>query len=100
MRWESRSRNCCPIPVYGIGAGSHTDGQLLICGDALGLFQAFTPKFVKKYANLTEVCVNAYKEYIDDVHTGKFPTKEHFYGMSEAEAEVLRRRMANYKLNK
>jgi len=89
-----------PIPVYGIGAGSHCDGQLLICGDALGLFQAFTPKFVKKYSNLSEICTNAYKEYIDDVHAGKFPSKEHFYGMSEAEATELRRRLDGYKLKK
>ena len=89
-----------PIPVYGIGAGSHTDGQLLICGDALGLFQAFTPKFVKKYANLAEICINAYKEYIEDVHSGKFPLPEHFYTMIEGEADKYREAVAKVKLDK
>jgi 3-methyl-2-oxobutanoate hydroxymethyltransferase len=89
-----------PIPVLGIGAGSHCDGQLLISGDALGLFQAFTPKFVKKYAALAQTCIDAYKTYVEDVHTRKFPTKEHFYGMPAAEAEEFRRRMTNFKLNK
>jgi len=66
------------IPVYGIGAGP-ADGQLLICGDMLGLFQAFTPKFVKKYANVSEIEVNAFKAYIEDVKTKKFPEDEHVY---------------------
>lgn len=88
-----------PIPVLAIGAGAHCDGQLLISGDALGLFQAFTPKFVKKYASLAEDCVRAYKEYVDDVHTRRFPSKEHFYGMPAAEAEEFRRRMASVKVD-
>lgn len=86
-----------PIPVYGIGAGSHCDGQLLICGDSLGLFQAFTPKFVKKYSNLAEICTNAYKEYIEDVHTGKFPGKEHFYTMIEGEVDKFREELEQFK---
>ncbi len=67
------------IPVYGIGGGAPCDGQLLICGDMLGLFQAFTPKFVKKYANVAEDIVNAFKEYDKDVKTMAFPTDEHVY---------------------
>ncbi|MPN51788.1 3-methyl-2-oxobutanoate hydroxymethyltransferase [bioreactor metagenome] len=67
------------IPVYSIGAGLPCDGQLLICGDMLGLFQAFTPKFVKKYANVAEIEVAAFKEYVQDVKTGKFPTDDHVY---------------------
>jgi 3-methyl-2-oxobutanoate hydroxymethyltransferase len=67
------------IPVYSIGAGGPCDGQLLICGDMLGMFQTFTPKFVKKYANLAEIETNAFKEYIKDVKTGAFPTDEHCY---------------------
>lgn len=66
------------IPVYSIGAGP-CDGQLLICGDMLGLFQAFTPKFVKKYANVAEIETNAFKQYIKEVKSGEFPTDDHVY---------------------
>ena len=70
------------IPVYSIGAGP-ADGQLMICGDMLGLFQAFTPKFVKKYANLAEIETNVFKEYVEEVQTGKFPTDDHVYHVLE-----------------
>ena len=67
------------IPVYSIGAGLPCDGQLVICGDALGMFQAFTPKFIKKYANVAEVIINAFKEYVDDVKNERFPEDKHVY---------------------
>ncbi|MEA4847644.1 MAG: 3-methyl-2-oxobutanoate hydroxymethyltransferase [Clostridiaceae bacterium] len=67
------------IPVYSIGAGLPCDGQLIICGDMLGLFQAFTPKFVKKYANVAEIITNAFKEYVEDVKGEKFPEDKHVY---------------------
>ncbi|ATW27867.1 3-methyl-2-oxobutanoate hydroxymethyltransferase [Candidatus Formimonas warabiya] len=70
------------IPVYSIGAGP-ADGQLIICGDMLGMFQAFTPKFVKKYANVAEIEINAFKDYADDVRTGRFPADEHVYHILE-----------------
>jgi len=66
------------IPVYSIGAGP-CDGQLLISADLLGKFAAFTPKFVKKYANVAEIETNAFKAYVADVRTGAFPTEEHVY---------------------
>lgn len=75
-------QNKLEIPVYSIGAGA-ADGQLIICGDMLGLFQAFTPKFVKKYANVAEVEINAFKEYIEDVRTGRFPSDEYVYHIIE-----------------
>ena len=82
------------IPVYGIGGGFPCDGQLIICGDMLGQFQAFTPKFVKKYANLAEVITNAFKEYADDVRAGRFPADEHCYhirkGCEEEYAAMLK----------
>lgn len=67
------------IPVYSIGAGLPCDGQLIICGDMLGMFQAFTPKFVKKYANVAEVITDAFKAYVEDVKTEKFPEDKHVY---------------------
>ena len=77
------------IPVYGIGAGPHVDGQLLIISDMLGMFQAFTPKFVKKYANLADEIVKAMTDYVNDVKRLKFPEKEHSYAMVEGEQEKL-----------
>ncbi len=79
------------IPVLGIGAGLHCDGQLLIVSDMLGIFQAFTPKFVKKYANLAEDMTNAMKSYADDVRKGRFPEKKHTYSMVEGEYEKLQK---------
>lgn len=76
-------RDKLEIPVYSIGAGP-CDGQLLICGDMLGMFQAFTPKFVKQYANIAETVINAFKEYINDVRTGKFPTDDHVYHIKDS----------------
>ncbi len=77
------------IPVYGIGAGPHTDGQLLIVSDLLGVFEAFTPRFVKKYANLGEEMKRAFIAYRDEVKSGVFPGPEHVYPMLEGEVERL-----------
>ena len=77
------------IPVLGIGGGMYTDGQVLIIGDMLGYFEAFTPKFVKKYANLSETIVKAFQEYIEDVKAVKFPEEKHCYRMIEGEHEKL-----------
>jgi 3-methyl-2-oxobutanoate hydroxymethyltransferase len=67
------------IPVYSIGAGPYCDGQLTICADNIGMFQAFTPKFIKKYCNIAETIVSAYKEYVSDIKNGLFPGEEHVY---------------------
>jgi 3-methyl-2-oxobutanoate hydroxymethyltransferase len=85
------------IPVYGIGAGPFVDGQLLIVSDMLGIFEAFTPKFVKKYANLAEHTIKAMKEYIEDVRTQRFPSDEQTYNMLEGEKEKLDRLISNVK---
>jgi len=77
------------IPVYGIGAGPYCDGQLLIVSDVLGIWEAFHPKFVKKYANMAEESVEALKNYVGEVREGKFPAKEHCYKMVEGEAEKM-----------
>ena len=75
------------MPVYGIGAGVHTNGQLLICGDMLGYFEAFTAKFVKKYCNVAEVVTQAFTEYIEDVRNGTFPGPEHGYNVFASERD-------------
>ncbi len=77
------------IPVYGIGAGPYCDGQLLIVSDMLGLFEVFTPKFVKKYANLAGVMRQAFEDYAREIREGKFPTEEFCYKMRPGEAEKL-----------
>ncbi|MFH0845214.1 MAG: 3-methyl-2-oxobutanoate hydroxymethyltransferase [Pseudomonadota bacterium] len=77
------------IPVYGIGAGPHVDGQLLIVSDMLGIFKAFTPKFVKTYANLAEIILKAMKAYVGDVKESRFPEPEHTYKMIDGEKEKL-----------
>ena len=80
-------RDELPIPVLGIGAGADVDGQLLIVSDVLGTFQAFTPKFVKKYADLAGVSTAALTEYVKDVRGGQFPEDQHSYLMLEGEAD-------------
>merc|ERR1712025_454553 len=67
------------IPVFGIGGGWAVDGQLLIIADLVGEFQAFTPKFVKKYCNVAEACTTALTSYVADVKAKKFPLDEHCY---------------------
>jgi len=81
------------IPVYSIGAGVDADGQLMIVSDLLGVFQAFTPKFVKKYANLGDEMQKAFSSYIDDVRSMEFPSPEHTYSMVEGELDKLRTAM-------
>jgi 3-methyl-2-oxobutanoate hydroxymethyltransferase len=67
------------IPTIGIGAGAHCDGQVLVIHDMLGLFDDFTPKFVKRYADLKNTVTGAAKEFIGEVKEKKFPTEEHSF---------------------
>ncbi len=67
------------IPTIGIGAGAGCDGQVLVIHDMLGLFDDFTPKFVKRYAELKEVMGSAVKHFISDVKDEKFPRPEHSF---------------------
>lgn len=78
------------IPILGIGAGLDCDGQLLIMGDMLGLFEAFSPKFVKKYANLSEDITSAFSAYVADVKERKFPEDKHCYHMKDEEMEKFK----------
>jgi 3-methyl-2-oxobutanoate hydroxymethyltransferase len=74
------------IPILGIGAGPYTHGQLLIFADMIGLFDNFTPKFVRQYANVNEIITNAFKQYYQEVKENKFPIDgEHTYKMKEEE---------------
>lgn len=68
------------VPTIGIGAGAACDGQVLVMQDMLGMMPNFSPKFLKKYANLHSVITEAVQTYIEDVQTGKFPTEEHSFG--------------------
>jgi 3-methyl-2-oxobutanoate hydroxymethyltransferase len=85
------------IPVLSIGAGPHCDGQLLIVSDLIGQFQAFTPKFVKKYANVAQVVTDALSAYIDDVKAGRFPADEHCYHMLKGEKEKFEELIKDYE---
>ncbi len=67
------------IPVIGIGAGNGVDGQVLVFSDMLGLFEEFTPKFVKKYLDGATLVKEAVKEYANEVRLRTFPAQEHTY---------------------
>jgi 3-methyl-2-oxobutanoate hydroxymethyltransferase len=67
------------VPTVGIGAGAETDGQVLVLYDLLGLDTRFTPKFLKRYANLEEDVIEALETYRSEVRSGEFPTDEHSF---------------------
>jgi len=75
------------IPTIGIGAGAGCDGQVLVTHDLLGLFDRFTPKFVKKYADLHGEMKRAFSEYILEVQGRQFPAPEHTVEMTDEEWE-------------
>ena len=68
-----------PVPVYGIGAGSDCDGQVILAADALGVYKNFTPKFAKKYCNIGDIATQGMRDYITEVKAGTFPAPEHKY---------------------
>jgi len=74
-------RDLLTIPVLSIGAGPYCDGQLLIVSDMLGIFEAFTPKFVKRYAEVAKICTEALTAYVQDVRNKAFPEPKHIYPM-------------------
>jgi len=75
------------IPVLSIGAGLDADGQLLIVSDMIGQFQAFTPKFVKKYCNVADTITQAMKTYCEEIRKEEFPSDEYCYRMIKGEAD-------------
>ena len=77
------------IPTIGIGAVAGCDGQVLVVHDMLGLFDRFTPRFVKKYADLHGEMQRAFGEYIEDVKARRYPAQEHTVDMPEEEWQML-----------
>jgi len=77
------------VPTISIGGGPGCSGQLLVTYDVLGMFDTFTPKFAKKYANLNKLMAETFTEYRDEVRAGKFPGEEHVYGVSDEVMEEM-----------
>ena len=77
------------IPTISYGAGASCDGQGLVAHDLLGMFERFTPKFVKKYANLNDHILRAFEEYVEEVRDTRFPTHEHAFHIKQRELKKL-----------
>jgi 3-methyl-2-oxobutanoate hydroxymethyltransferase len=77
------------IPTIGIGAGAGCDGQVLVTHDLLGLFDRFTPRFVKKYAELHKEMARAFTEYRKDVEEGRFTTQDHSIEMPDEDWDAF-----------
>jgi len=67
------------IPIIGIGAGKYVDGQVLVTHDMLGMTTEFSPRFLRRYANLHQIMTNAFQNYIKDVKSGDFPNEKEQY---------------------
>jgi len=79
------------VPVFGIGAGPHCDGQVLVIHDMIGMFDRHTPKFVKKYRDIGSQIIEALEEFKKDVAKRKFPGAEHCYPMpADVAAELIK----------
>lgn len=78
-----------PVPTIGIGAGAGCDGQILVYQDMLGMFSDYTPKFVKRYADIGGAMKQAFQSYIEEVNAGTFPAEEHGYRISNEVIEKL-----------
>jgi 3-methyl-2-oxobutanoate hydroxymethyltransferase len=85
------------VPTISTGAGPFCDAQSLNFMDVLGIYQMFTPKFVKKYANLGEQIRTAIGTYADEIRSGTYPAQEHCYGMREGEQARLAEWTAAHK---
>ncbi len=71
------------IPTIGIGAGAGCDGQVLVYQDMLGMFTDFSPKFVKRYADVGSIMKESFKNYINEVQNGTFPSEEHTFKIDD-----------------
>ena len=81
------------IPSISCGAGKYCDGQVLVTNDMVGMFDRFTPKFVKKYANISHHIAEGFKKYKDDVEKGVFPDQSHSFTIKEEELKKLSKKM-------
>ena len=77
------------IPTIGIGAGPDCDGQVLVIHDLVGLYDRFTPKFVKQYARINEPVGEALRQYREEVQNRTFPTAAHSFTMKAEEMDRL-----------
>jgi 3-methyl-2-oxobutanoate hydroxymethyltransferase len=93
-------RDLLRIPVLSIGAGPYCDGQLLIVSDMLGVFEAFTPKFVKRYAEVAKISTDALAAYVQDVRNKAFPEPKHIYPMIPEELTKFKEWEAAQKASK
>ncbi|MCC6956537.1 MAG: 3-methyl-2-oxobutanoate hydroxymethyltransferase [Anaerolineales bacterium] len=84
-RLAERVSSSLEIPTIGIGAGAGCDGQVLVTHDLLGLFERFTPRFARRYAELHAEMVQAFETYKRDVEEGVFPAQEHTIDMADSE---------------
>lgn len=82
------------VPTIGIGAGKNCDGQVLVTHDLLGLFERFTPKFVKRYVRLNDAIEKGIGRFCADVRRGKFPDKAHSYPMNPEELKKFKKKAA------
>ncbi len=78
------------IPTVGIGAGVHCDGQVLVTHDLLGMFDKFTPKFVKKYADLSPIIKSSIQQYNTEVKNGAYPGPDHSFSSDSDYSQLLR----------
>ncbi len=77
------------VPTIGTGAGASVDGHCLNAYDLIGIFDKFVPKFVKQYAKLGPMMVDAFNSYCREIDSGEFPVKEHCFNMNEEDLKRL-----------
>lgn len=83
------------VPVCGFGSGPHVDGQVLLLHDMIGLFDAFTGRFSKRYVDMGHEVTKAVKEFVRSVESGTFPAPEHYVQMTRQVNEELERALAS-----
>jgi 3-methyl-2-oxobutanoate hydroxymethyltransferase len=93
----ARLTEALDVPTIGIGAGSATDGQVLVWHDMLGMYSGHTPRFVKRYAEVAASISDALDAYIQDVKSGAFPEEIHTYGISDQELALFESALAEVR---